>query len=391
MIAHHVYTRICGFCTTVLMIKTCAAVAVGGVFALMASPVLSQSSGNVCLSDSFYISDVETSAVAGTSEAARIEATSAALQAAWQRLNSRLLLPRQTLHDNFSPEDVIPLLDYTRIVSETVLPSRYIAVFDYCFDPLKVREFYNLNNLRHAELFSEPIVVLPIWNGLEGPRLWRRPNPWAEAWGTILSRYDGLLDLRLPENLATERAISAAPILARDETKLAQAAQLEGAERVLVMVMTLKQTQRQIIIDVEAELYDRNGGFESTAYSLKDANVTGENLIAAIDGIAMTLLAGVENVWRITNVVNIESGGAVLVEVKADSLKEWAAKLDILRTLAPVANISVLRLASDGGIIRIKLAGSVRSLNYALGSHGLILSEEYQNGISFLSLKKVAN
>jgi hypothetical protein len=389
MITHHVYTRICKFCTTVLMIKISALLAV--VFTLMVSPVLAQSTDNTCSSDVFYIQNIETSAVADTSQKARVAATTKALLAAWQALNGRLLLSGQTLQTNFTAEDVMPYLDYTRVVSETVLPSRYIATFDYCFDPVKVRDFYGFNNLRHAELFSDPILVLPIWNGLDGPRLWSKPNPWVEAWVKLLSEQKGLLDLRLPNNLATERTIDAVSIQARDRATLSKAAELEDSERVLVMVMTPTRAGRKNLLDVKADLYDRSGLFESMAYTLDDAEVTIESLIPSIDNIALAMLESINEVWRRTNVVNIEEGGILTVTVKTRSIKEWVATLDTLRVLQPVESLSVIKLDSDGGIVRIKLAGSVRSLSYALERRGLKLNEENLDDTSFLSLEQIIN
>jgi hypothetical protein len=388
MISHHVYTRICRFCTSVLTTKIHAIL--GVALALLASPVSAQTTNSSCPSDVYYISDVETSAVAETSQKARAQATSKGLLAAWQRLNDRLLLRGQTLQAELSVKDIMPFLDYTGIVSETVLPSRYSAVFDYCFHPPRVREYYSVNNLRYAELFSEPILVLPIWVGPDGPRLWRKPNPWAEAWVRLLSDHVGLLDLRLPTNLTTERAINVEPLLARDQATLAKAAQLENAERILVMVMTPTPSSHVITINVEAELYDSTGKFESTAYNLQGTKATPSNLIESIDGIASTLQDGIEDVWRGT-VVNVQDGGFLMVTVNVPSLKQWTATLDILRSLAPVEDISVIKLASEGGIIRIKLAGSITSLNYALEGHGLVLTDERLNETSFLSLRQLIN
>jgi hypothetical protein len=389
MIIHHVYTRICKFCTTVLMKIISAFLAV--VLILMMSPVLAQSTDNTCSSDAFYIRNIETSAVADTSQKARVAATRKALLAAWQALNSRLLLSGQRLQTNFTAEGVMPYLDYTRVVSETVLPSRYIATFDYCFDPVKVRDFYSSNNLRYAELFSEPILVLPIWNGHDGPSIWTKPNPWVDAWIKLLSKHNGLLDLRLPTNLVTERTIDATSILARDRSTLAKAAELENSERVLVMVMTPMLAERKTLLEVKADLYDRNGQFESIAYNLNDSEVTVENIIPSIDNIAVSMLESIEEVWRSTNVISIGDGGILMVTVKARSSKEWVETLDILRVLQPVESLSVVKLDSDGGIVRLKLAGSVRSLSYALERRGLKLNVENFDDTSFLSLERIIN
>ena len=393
------YTRISTFCASILMMVL---LSITAVFAQTSSPVTNstganstRANNNTCTAQAFYVENVEVSALADTSEEARVTATEKGLNDAWMRLLGRIVIADQPSDqptpEGLIPEDLTALLDYTRIVNETVLPSRYQAVFDYCFDRLRTRDFLASANLRHAELRSGPILILPIWETPQGPYLWRKPNPWAESWVRQLSYHDGLLNLKLPRNLATERAIEAPALVARQASTLATAARLERTERVLLMVMTPEQQDGQITVKVKADLYDRKGNFESTAYTMTDAPLDPAAIESSIDGIAATLLDGIEDVWRNTNVVDIQDSGVVLVTIKARSLKEWRSHLNVLTSLPPVENLSVIRLASGGGLVRIKLAGSVTSLNYALEGYGLELAEEGINQGSYLSLNRTIN
>jgi hypothetical protein len=103
------------------------------------------------------------------------------------------------------------------------------------------------------------------------------------------------------------------------------------------------------------------------------------------------MLESIDEIWRRTNVVNLGDGGILMISVKTRSNKEWVATLDILRALQPVESLSVVKLDSDGGIVRLKLAGSVRSLSYALERRGLKLNEENLDGTSFISLEQITN
>lgn len=344
-----------------------------------------------CPTASYYIENIETSALAETSEDARVEATSQGLIVAWNRLQQRLLISGQNVPDITSADQILPMLDYTRLVNETVLPSRYQAVFDYCFDRLKIRDYFAQQNLLHAELMSGSILVLPVWMTPEGPHLWRRPNPWAESWVRVLSHHDGLLDLRLPSTLATERSVDVLPLLARNPDTLAKAASLEKTERVLLIVMTPELTETGLRVSVDANLFNKSGTFDARAYSLDNAVLDSDEMDSAIDAIALTLLTGVEDVWRSTNVVNLQDSGILIVSVKARSLKEWRSSLDILASLSPVENVSVINLAANGGIVQIKLGGSITSLNYALEQHGLTLKEQGDTKQSYLSLDRIVN
>jgi len=157
------------------------------------------------------------------------------------------------------------------------------------------------------------------------------------------------------------------------------------------MVMTPQQQDGQITVNVKADLYDRKGNFESTAYTMQEAALNPAAIESSIDGIATTLLDGIEDVWRNTNVVDVQDSGVVLVTIKARSLKEWRSHLNVLTSLPPVENLSVIRLGSGGGLVRIKLAGSVTSLNYALEGYGLELAEEGINQGTYLSLNRTIN
>ena len=383
------YKRISMFCASILMMGLLSS---NAVFAQTNSTGGNsiQAKKNTCAAQAFYVENVEVSALAATSEEARVAATEKGLKDAWMRLMGRVIISDQPL-PQLTLEDLTALLDYTRIVNETVLPSRYQAVFDYCFDRLRTRDYLASANLRHAELRSGPILILPIWETPQGPYLWRKPNPWAESWVRQLSFHDGLLDLKLPRNLATERAIEAPALVARQASTLAAAAKLERTERVLLMVMTPQQQDGQITVNVKADLYDRKGNFESTAYTMQEAALDPAAIESSINGIAATLLNGIEDVWRNTNVVDVQDSGVVLVTIKARSLKEWRSHLNVLTSLPPVENLSVIRLGSGGGLVRIKLAGSVTSLNYALEGYGLELAEEGINQSSYLSLNRTIN
>lgn len=368
-----IFTRICILC----------------IIPLALWPTTEAAADSTCLSEVYYIENIETSAVANTSEAARAKATANGLLQAWTKLQHRLLISNQNVPRIASARDIEPLLDYTRIVQETVLPARYQAVFDYCFDRQKIRNYFAGHNLRHAELKSGSILILPIWLTPSGPQLWREPNPWLESWERILNDYDGLLDLRLPSGLAVERAVKAVAVLAKDPRTLEKAATFAETERLLLMVMTLKQGDTSFTADIDAEFYNKNGTFNAKAYSLQNVALDPDDLATSVDNIATILLDGIEDGWRSTNVVDLQESSTLFLSVEVRSLKEWRDTLDILTSLPPVERLSVIKLEAGSGLVRIRLSGSITSLNYALESHGLTLEEDNANQQFDLSLVRI--
>ncbi|MCE2518119.1 MAG: hypothetical protein J4F41_09960, partial [Alphaproteobacteria bacterium] len=367
---------------------------------------VARAADTTCPAKAFYVEGVEVSAEAATSEEARQTATDTGLGEAWAILKARLLLPEQ---DDASLADVsgadipgadipgadipgldIPglrdLLDYTRIDQETVLPGRYLGQLDYCFDRVKTREFFTANALKHAELPSGPMLVLPVLNANNTPQLWRRPNFWAEAWEAALDGRDGLVDLRLAASLSVERAVDVAPVMKGDRATIAKAAKLEQTERVIIAILTPTISGDNATLTVAANLYDRNGQFESTVYGLDDLVVPIDQVVPTLDWLVGDMVGGIETVWRTANEVNIRDSGILTLNVPAVSIEDWSRQITILKGLAPVESLSVVQLSATGGIVRLDMAGSLTSLNYALEPHLLTLEENRNNGAVPLTL-----
>ena len=360
------YTRICIFCIT--------------VFATFSWANLSKATEDTCPRDAFYVQGIEISGEAATSAEARATASALGLKKAWVILKARLLLPDQADAGGIEADELQDLLDYTRIDQETVLPGRYIGRHDYCFDRLKTRDFFTSKSFRHAELRSGQMLILPVWNVAGAPQLWRRPNPWADAWEAELSSRDGLVNLNLASTLSVERAIDVAPILDGRRATIAKAAKLEQAERVIITVLTPTKDGDELRLNVTASLYDRTGKFESTVYQLEEMSLPIAKLGATLAWLAGDMAKGIENVWRTTNVVNIRDSGMLLLNIPVTSIKEWSERISILESLAPVEDLNVMQLSKDGGVVRLNMAGSITSLNYALERHLLTLEESRIEG-----------
>lgn len=351
-----------------------------------------------CETPAFYIEGVEVSARANDAETARQQAMEEALQKAWAKLTGRVLVEHpvpETAHavDNVSAAaSVGPLVDYVRIDSETVLPKRYIATLTYCFDRNRTRTYLDEQGLGHAELMSGPMLVLPIWNMGDKPHLWRRPNPWGKAWSTLMRDRDGLVDLVEVGSLATERALSAEDVMAFNVQSLARAAQLEGAEKVIVTVVTPRLEEGQIKAGVEAILFNRNGLRESEFFRRDDISFPVSNTNAAMLALADEIETGLETVWRDVNRVSLLKRGGFTLRIDARSVREWSAQLDMLAGLSPVEEMRVIQLDSGGGLVRLLLSSSMQSLTYALEAEGLTLvPREDQYGQQEFVLKQRGN
>lgn len=328
-----------------------------------------------CPAPVFYVEAIDVSVEADTSQKARRIAGDLGVKKAWEVLKNRLLLTDQSDDGAVKVSKLHDLIDHTRIAQETVLPSRYIGQLDYCFDRAKTRQFFQDHSFRHAELPSGKMLVLPVLNIGTAPRLWRRPNFWAEAWAVNLQNRDGLVDLQLASSLSVERSVAVEPVIRGERDVIATAAGLEKAEHVIITVLTPSLEGDNARLDVRADLYDRHGNFETTIYSLDRVELPIPQLPTTLGSLVENMTNGIENIWRTANVINTQDRGFLLLRVPASSIKQWSDRIRILNNLAPVERLTVVQVSSTGGIVRLELAGSLTSLNHALEVHAFTLEQ----------------
>ena len=363
-------------------ICTCLRLFCVGLLAL--GPVHARAAGDgiqACPDAAFHVVGVEVSANAESGSEARVLATRQASDKAWSRLTGRLLLDGEQIK-KASGADAGPdltlddLVDHVRVIDETVLSKRYIATFDYCFDRDKTRRYFAGLGVRHAELVSAPMLVLPVWDGGGQPRIWRRPNLWIDAWEEVLGDRNGLVTLRLPESLAIERAVSPADVLDRKRDTLSRAARIEDAEKIIVTVVTPSVEGDTMTVSVSAGLYNRDGALESRFYKLDSLSFPVESTAERMQWLAGQIENGIESVWRGVNAVTlVEAALTVPLRVPAADIGEWRDLVDRLRSLPPVERVRVMQLAPGGGIVRVELSTSMQSFVYALEAEGLAIEQ----------------
>lgn len=342
------------------------------------------SADETCPHPAFHITGIEVSARGASGEEARQLATEDGIVQAWRKLTQRLLLEKL---DNDTASDKQEMVDYIRIERETVLPKRYLATFDYCFDRGRVRAYFAERKANHAELISAPMLVLPVWNAAGQARIWRKPNPWAMAWEQVLEGRNGLVQLRMTEKLATERAVSPGEVAALEPGVIARAAELERAEKVIVARITPVADGDNMTASVTASLYGRDGGQEAEIFELKKLVFPVGKTPETMRWLASEIENGVERVWRSVNMVTVNEASQITLHITSDTITEWRSTLRQLKGLATVEDLLVVQLNHNGGVVRLNLSGSIQSLVYSLEPGGLAIEPATSDdGTTFLKL-----
>ena len=115
-------------------------------------------------------------------------------------IKRRLLLPAQPAADQLDELAFADFIDFIHIGSETALAQRYIAEIDICFDPVRLRDQFIKSGLLWSELFSSPVLLLPVWQDPSGIRVWTRNVPgwmYGGKWMLRMTSCYGLLFLHL--------------------------------------------------------------------------------------------------------------------------------------------------------------------------------------------------
>ena len=324
-----------------------------------------------CTSPAFAVNGLrlDTTAVDGT--LARKRALNQAITDAFGIIKRRLLLPAQPAADQLDELAFADFIDFIHIDSETALAQRYIAEIDICFDPVRLRDQFIKSDLLWSELFSSPVLLLPVWHDPSGTRVWTRNVDWLDVWRQIDAQDDQLLRFTiLTPDLALERRLPPEKIRDYDTNTLALAAAASGAQQVAVLFAGLEYTADVPKLIMKADLFDADGKLLSEI-SLVETDMNGRtNLPEAFSYFREDFIATLSGVWRQENLYTLKDRADVHVELPVSDLQSWYRLRSLLSELPIVQTLYVVKLTSNSGLLKLSLSGSVEALQMAVRSIG---------------------
>ena len=312
---------------------------------------------------------LDTQGVDGT--LARKAALEQATAEAFQIVTNRLLLTDQPAANQLTELTAEDFIDFVHISSETALAQRYIADIDICFDPVRMRDQFIQRNLSWSELFSSPILLLPVWQDPSGIRVWARNITWLDVWRDIGESDNQLLRLKtLSPDLALERRLPHEQIKDHQSDIMALSAKAAGAQQLAVLYAGLDYTRSPPMLIIKAELFDADGVFLSEINAVEIEMNGRTNLPEAFDLFRQTFITTLSDTWQRANLYKVDDRADIHVELPVNSLEMWYRLRTLLADLPIVQSITVLRLTSRSGVLKLKLSGSVEALQMAVRSTG---------------------
>lgn len=383
-----------------LIVLTLAVLASGGYPA----SVPAQTAANV-----FQVSGIEVDVTAADAVAARREALLEGQAEGLRRLMRRLTPAAEYGRlPSIEPATVERYVQNFEIASEQVAATQYRAQLNVRYDPDAVRDLLKDEALGFAETTSMAIVVLPLYQAPDGPRLWPDGNPWWQAWADNLDP-ERLLRLVLPlGDLEDMGTVTVEQVEAGDPGALSTLAGRYGTEDVLLVVATplrgaetTGETSLGALGGRESETAITATG-EAPALSLEMRRVglveqanpaetiegaPGQTLEALMAETVVGLQNTLDERWKNANLLRYDQAGIMVVDIPIARLSDWVEINRGLQGLPEVSQVEIATFARDNVRVQIRYIGDEFRLEQAFARIGLALSRE---GESWLLLPSEA-
>jgi hypothetical protein len=317
----------------------------------------------------YTVSNVEVDVIAKDASTAKLKAISEAQVKAFNILAERLGgQDAVTAVAYLSESDIGRMMSSLSIQSEKSGPGRYIGKLSIAFLPDKVREAFAQLGVTYSEERAPRVVILPVWNGPEGPVAWE-DNAWRKAWLSLNTEND-LVPVLVPlGDLDDSNTITAEEALRGSTVKLESLKLRYEAETVLVAVAEpVGETSIRAVMSgmspVGAVTFDKT--YEGGEGGLDAAAITA----------AQRFVALLNEMWK----AGAASGPqhalpvqTIAVTVPFRTASQWNGIRAQLLSVQGVAQIDVTTIAAGGARIRLGFTSGFGELQQSLAVVGMKL------------------
>lgn len=332
-------------------------------------------------SDVFQVSGIPVDATAADAVAARERALLDGQIEGLRRLLRRLTPAAE--HGRLpavGPGEIQRYVENFEIAEERVASDRYIAQLTVRYVPAAVRSLLQGQGFAYAETPSEPVLVLPVYQAPEGPRLWPEDNPWWQAWAQHLDA-ERLFRLVLPlgdlEDMATVTPDGA---IAGDTAALEALAGRYGTDDVIVTIATPLRGVTAASGEAPSEppalrVAVYRGGIQGNPPETFEGR-PGQTLDDLMAEVVTGVQDSLDERWKEANLLRYDQAGSMLVDIPISRLADWVEISRGIEGLTEIVGIEVASFARDNVRAQIRYIGDEVRLEEALGRVGLALSRE---------------
>jgi hypothetical protein len=326
----------------------------------------------------FQVSGIEVDATAADAVSARQQALLEGQKEGLERLLRRLVPADE--HQLLPAVGDLSIERYVQnfeIANEELSATRYLAELTVRYEPDEVRELLQVSSLSFAQTPSVPIVVLPLYLGPDGPRLWPDDNPWWQAWADHLDP-ERLLRLVLPlGDLEDMARLTVEAVQARERGALTSFAARYGSEDSLVVTAEpLPAAGTEGGAPGVRVAMERIGLVEQVNPPEVIRGAPGQTLEALLGETVRDLQASLDERWKSANLLRFDQAGLMVVDIPITALSDWVGINRGLESLPEVSQVEIASFARDNVRAQIRYIGDQFRLEQALATLGLSLSRE---------------
>jgi hypothetical protein len=333
-------------------------------------------SGAASIEAAFAVSGVAVDVTAENAEAARTEALAEGQRRAFRRLLVRLTLAADHGRlPSLSDPVITELVRGFEVAGERVGPDRYIASLTFHFKPAEVGNLLRENGIPYAAAASDPVVVVPLFQGADGLMLWEDGNPWRLAWAN-LPPSDSLVPVIVPfGELADLEILNAAQARKGERARFERlAARYDVGEAIAIdAVVAAKTAQAAPTVSVSVR-HIGSGGVRVSGGTY--SGMAWDTLEAVLAAAAKATRDQIESEWKTANLLRFDRESRLEVDIPIAGFADW---LDIRARLGGLALLRKLEIAAlSPRFVRAVLhyLGDEEQLAGALARDNLTLTRE---------------
>jgi hypothetical protein len=259
------------------------------------------------------------------------------------------------------------MMDSLSIEEERTGPGRYIGRLTIRFLPDQVRKVLAQAGIGFTEDRAPAVVVVPVWNGRDGPKTWT-DNPWRAGW-LALNAQDSLVPLIIPlGDLTDAHTLSAEQALDGHQSGLEAMRARYTADAIIVAVAApLNETTIRATLAGETPLGPID--FDQT-FTAEEGGVA-----AAAEHVVRQFHAALLAEWRASRPhsapVAVQS---IRVAMLFSTLEQWNQLRAQLVATPGVAGVDLSTLSGQGAIVQLNYSVPFADLQARLAERRLDLA-----------------
>lgn len=321
----------------------------------------------------FEIRGVSVDEQSSSAAAAQAEALVKGRREAWNRLVQRLVpIDKARTMPHLSDDFLTGLTVGYEVARERTSDVRYLGQLNFRFNPVAVRQYFASLGIAYAEVASQPVLILPVYNNGSKPLLWEEESPWLAAW-LDQNFKSGLVPIIVPYgDLADIRDINAVQATLADREAIKNIAARYGAEQTVIA------NARMLPSDSGPQSVELNltyvGGVSDgqtlvRTVTAQDGNGDSDVLAEA----ARVAASEIQEAWKAENLISPGLETRVTLIAPLTSFDSWLAVRKSLDDISSISKRDLLRLSRKEALLDVWINGDADQLALALKQQDFIM------------------